>query len=109
MVLGPAPWPRTSALGDSTLRYSAASSKRLPSSKAMVSVSRAGLRRISLGQGLERGSAEDIAFFIAQGACFARQHHRHAVTDGIGEAGSAADQFLSVAVIAQGGLGERAD
>src|SRR5471032_730277 len=104
MVLGP-PWLRTSALGDSTRSSSARSSKRAPSSNATVSTSRAGLRRISLGQGL----AEGIAFLIAQGTRLARQHHRHAAANGIGQAGGAGDQFLFLAVIAQVGLGQGAD
>src|SRR5579875_4144385 len=108
MVLGP-PWLRTSALGDSTRRYSARSAKRSPLSKAMVRRSRSGLRRISLGQGLEKGLAEGIAFFFAQFPRLAGQHHRHAAADGIGEAGGAADQLLLVAVIAQHALGQGAD
>src|SRR5215813_3059091 len=104
MVLGPPPWPRTSALGDSTRRYSARSSNREPSSKATVSRSRPGLRRISLGQGLEGPSAAAIALVIAQLPRFARQHHRHAAPDGIGKAGAAGNQFLLVAVVVQGGL-----
>src|ERR1700761_7863489 len=84
MVLGP-PWLRTSALGDSTLRYSARRPKRSPLSKATVSTSRAGLRRISLGQGLDEALAEGIAFFFAQLARFPGQHHRHAAPDGIGQ------------------------
>src|SRR5690349_6147617 len=105
MVLGPPPWPRTSALGDSTRRYSARSSNRLPSSNATVSTSRAGLRRISLGQGLPEG----IAFFIAEPARFVLQHHRHAAADGIGKARGARHQFLLFAVIMQGRLGQRAN
>src|SRR3954466_11209891 len=110
MVLGPAPWPRTSALGDSTRRYSALSSKRSPLSKAMVRVSCAGLRRISLGQGLEEGLlAEGIAFFIAQLPRLAGQHHRHSAADRIGQARGARHQLLFLLVVAQSRLGQGAD
>src|SRR5579863_2402804 len=108
MVLGP-PWLRTSALGDSTRKYSARSPKHSPLSNAMVRMSRAGLRRISLGQGLDEGSAQGIAFFFGQFPRLSRQHHRHAVADGIGEARGAADQFLPLAVIAQHALGQGTD
>src|ERR1051325_3376440 len=100
MVLGPAPWPRTSALGDSTRRYSALSSKRSPLSKATVRTSCAGLRRISLGQGLEAGLlAEGIALFIAQLPRLAGQHHRHPAPDGIGQPRGARHQLLLLLVV----------
>src|ERR1043166_2545005 len=105
MVLGPAPWPRTSALGDSTRRYSAPRSKRSPLSNATLSVSRAGLSLISLGQILSEG----ISLFIAQLPRLAGQHHRHAAANGIGQARRPRHQFLFVAVIAQGRLGQGAD
>src|SRR6478736_3594762 len=105
MVLGPAPWPRTSALGDSTRRYSALSSKRAPPSKATVSVSCAGLRRSSVGQ----GSLLAIAFLVRKLACFIRQHHRHTSTDGIGQARRPGHQLLLLAVIMQPRLGQGTD
>src|SRR6185503_17023249 len=110
MVLGPAPWPRTSALGDSTLRYSAASSKRAPLSKATISRSCAGLRRSSVGQGasvLLLSAA--IALFVRQRAGFVGQHHRHAAANGIGETRGAGDQLLSLAIIVKPSLGQGAD
>src|SRR5579863_3409682 len=108
MVLGP-PWLRTSALGDSTRRYSALSLKRSPLSKETVSRSRSGLRRTSLGQELVKDLAEGIALFSRQLAGFAGQHHRHAIADGIGQARGAADQLLPLAVIAQHALGQGTD
>src|SRR3954463_8378746 len=98
MVLGPAPWPRTSALGDSTRKYSAPSSKRSPLSNATLSVSRAGLSLISLGHGLEELS-EGIALFITQLPRLTGQHHRHPAANGIGQARRPRHQFLFVAVI----------
>src|SRR3954469_10427742 len=99
MVLGPPPWPRTSALGDSTRRYSARSSKRAPSSKPTVKTSRSGLRRSSVGHGLAEGLSEGIALFIGQGARFAGKHHRHPAANGIGESSALGNQFLLLAVI----------
>src|SRR5690348_1358471 len=108
MVLGPAPWPRTSALGDSTRKYSAPRSKRSPLSNATLSVSRAGLSWISLGHGLEEGLSEGIAFFVTQLPRLAGQHHRHTAANGIGQARSPRHQFLFVVVITQGRLGQGA-
>src|SRR3569833_124734 len=110
MVLGPAPWPRTSALGDSTRRYSAASSKRAPLSKATVSLSCAGLRRSSVGHGaspLLLSAA--IALFVRQRAGLVGQHYRHAAANGIGKPCGPRDKLLPLTVIMQPGLGQRAD
>src|SRR3954451_14133263 len=101
MVLGPAPWPRTSALGDSTRRYSAASSNRSPLSKATVRTLWSGFRRNSVGQ----GASWAIAFLVRKLARFIGQHHRHTAADGISETRRFGHQLLFVAVIMQACLG----
>jgi len=45
-----AEWPCTSALGDSTRRYSAGSAKRSPLSKLIVNIEREASTRNSVGQ-----------------------------------------------------------
>src|SRR3990167_65464 len=47
----PGPWPCTSALGDSTRRYSQGRRKRLPSSKATSNTCEARCRTMSMGLG----------------------------------------------------------
>src|SRR4051812_13940543 len=98
MVLGPAPWPRTSALGDSTRRYSARSSNRPPLSKATVRTSRSGLRRSSVGQGAAASLFGAIAFLVRKLARFIGQHHRNPAADGIGQARGPGHQLLFLAV-----------
>ena len=47
--------------------------------------------------------------FVCQRACFVFQHHRHAVSDRVGQAGTARDQFLFRAVIFKRAFGNGAD
>src|SRR6185437_9049000 len=99
------PWPCTSALGDSTRRYSAGSEKLSPLSNATCSVVLAASRRSSVGQAV----ISAIAFGVGKFAGFVRQHDRDAVADRIGKSRLFAHKFLPFAVVMQRRLGERAD
>ena len=90
-----AAWPCTSALGDSTRRYSAASTKRAPDSKATVKLALSGTAAFRSARAFQRPSRCGFGQFARLGG----QHDRHAVADRIGEPRELADQLLLLAII----------
>ncbi|MPN30872.1 hypothetical protein SDC9_178343 [bioreactor metagenome] len=60
-------------------------------------------------QGVHPPSGGVLQFFVAQLPRLVLQHHRNAVAHGIGQAGTARDQFLALAVIGQRTFGDGAD
>src|SRR5262249_30732290 len=78
-------------------------------SSRIESARRASRAVCSTSRRREREDAEFVAAWSLQRACLFGEHDRNAVADRIGELGGARDQLLSLGVVFERALGERAD